>query len=215
MENDFQPLYEEKDSEAFSLWEIKGPEPEPVIEIDPQEELAKECERLREEARTEGYQKGLSQAAGDVLKKQQDLDSCINLLQQPLSLIDNCLSQEIIKTIIWICEACIGIELSIHPEKLTALLELVKRELPSLQGDKKLAMHPDDVNYITKELSEDKASAFASLLVADNNLKRGDFYLKNEYNDLDGRLQTRLQKLFETYLQDEEGINQQDDKDSS
>lgn len=203
MENDFQPLYEEKEGEAFSIWDIKGQEPEPLIETDPQEELAKECERIREEAREEGYQKGLQQATDYLSKKQQDLELCINLLQQPISLIDNRLSQEVIKTIIWLCEACIGIELSIHPEKLITLWEQIKRELPTLQGDKKLAMHPDDVNYLTKELNELKESAPPSFLVADKSLKRGDFYLQNEYNDLDGCLKTRLQKIFETYLEDE------------
>ncbi|CDZ78604.1 Flagellar assembly protein FliH [Legionella massiliensis] len=215
MEDNFQPLYEEKDSEAFNIWDIKGPEPEPVIEVDPQEEFAKECERLREEARNTGYQEGLKQAAEHVQSKQRELAACITLLQQPTVLLDNALTQEIIKTIIWICEACIGIELSINPEKLTILMELVKQELPSLNGYKQLAMHPDDVDFIINELSEIRESAATYFLVADPTLKRGDFYLKNEYSDLDGRLSTRLQKLFETYLQDEESLNNLDAAGSS
>jgi flagellar assembly protein FliH len=215
MENNFQPLYEEKDSESFNIWDLKGPEPETVIEVDPQEEFARECERLREEARQKGYQDGLKQASDQVLKKQQELDAYMTILQQPINLIDSSLNQEIIKTIIWACEACIGIELSIDPEKLRILFELVKLELPSLQGYKQLAMHPDDVDYLINELSHIRESAPTHFLIADATLKRGDFYLKNEYSDLDGRLKTRLEKIFETYLQDEESLNKLDTKDSS
>lgn len=217
MDQEFQPLYEEKDSEAFDIWDIKAPEPEPIVEIDEKEEFAKECEGLRKEAKEAGYQEGLRQAAEHIQQKQQQLVQWINLLRQPITLIDNALNKEIVQTILWVCEACIGFELSIHPEKLLALVEEIKRELPSLQGNKQLSMNPLDVECIINDLNElkdSKATGLTDILVADPTLARGDFYLKTEYNDLDGRLKTRLEKLFKSYLTDDESLDQPKANDS-
>lgn len=132
MDNDFQPSYQEKDKDAFDVWEFKVPEPEPIDEIDPQEELARECERLREEAKKLGYQEGMQMAAEELESKRQELVNWFDLLRKPVLLLDNNLSQELIQTILWICEICIGIELSIHPDKLLLLLEEIKKNfLPS------------------------------------------------------------------------------------
>lgn len=213
MDNDFQPLYEEKDKDAFDVWQMKMPDPDPVIEIDEKEEFAKECARLREEVKKAAYEEGMQQAAAELQQKRQELASWLNLIQNPVELLDNALSQEIIQTIVWICEACIGIELSIHSEKLLTLLEEIKRELATLQGDKQLVMNPLDVEWLLKELNEQQVSGLTALLVADPSLSRGDFYLKSEYGELDGCLKTRLQKLFKTYLLEDEPEST-NDKDS-
>lgn len=214
MDNDFQPLYEEKDSEAFNIWEIKKPEPESTIEIDEQEEFVKECDRLREEAKNRGYQEGVQLAESELQLKRQELNKWINLIQQPVVLLDNLLSQELVQTILWVCETCIDIELSIHPEKLLVVVEEIKKELPSLQGDKQLAMNPLDIQWLLNEFKEQKNSELTALLVADSTLTRGDFYLKNEYSELDGRLKTRLQKIFKSLLSEDEIGDKIKNKDS-
>lgn len=203
MENNFQPLYEEKDKEAFNVWDIKGPEPEVAEPIDPQLEIEKECERLREEVKQAGYQEGLQQATADIQQIKQELNNWIVLLQHPVALVDSQLNQEIVQTILWVCEACVGIELSIHPEKIFNLIEKIKQELPALQGDKQLFMNPVDVDYLTKELKESQDSDLTQFLMPDASLAQGDFYLKSDYTELDGRLKIRLQKLFKSYLQED------------
>ncbi len=137
----------------------------------------------------------------------------MNLIQNPVELLDDALSQEIVQTIAWICEACIGIELSIHPEKLLTLLEEIKRELSTLQGNRELVMNSLDVEWLLNELNEQQVSGLSALLVADPTLSRGDFDLKSEYGEVDGSLKTRLQKLFKTYLL-EDRIESTNNKDS-
>lgn len=200
MENNFQPLYEEKDKDAFNIWDIKGPEPEVVEPVDPMIEVTKECERLREEAKQAGYQEGIQQATADIQQIKQELNNWITVLQHPVALVDGQLNQEIVQTILWVCEACIGIELSIHPEKIFTLMEMIKQELPALQGDKQLFMNPVDVEYLTKESQDSDLTQF---LMPDASLAQGDFYLKSDYTELDGRLKIRLQKLFKSYLKED------------
>lgn len=200
MNTDFQALYEEKDKEAFDIWDVKAPTPEPLPEIDEAAEFAKECERLREEAKQAGYREGCEQAAVELRQKHEELAQWLHLLQHPLSLLDKALTEEMVQTILWICEHCIQIELACHPEKIAAIIDEIKKELPSLQAEKQLAMHPLDLEFIQKELEEQKELALSTFLLADEQLSRGDFYLKTEYNELDGRIKTRLQTLFKTYL---------------
>ncbi|ARG97934.1 FliH/SctL family protein [Legionella micdadei] len=207
---DFQPLYEEKDKESFSIWDIKSPEPEITESIDSEEELAKECEFIREEAKKAGYQEGLQQAASHVQKKQQELAHWLDLLQHPAKLLDNELNQEIVQTILWICEVCIGVELSIHPEKLLTLIDVIKPELPLLQGKKQLLLNPEDADYLMNELKPSGDSELIQFIIPDPSLARGDFYLKSDFSDLDGRVKTRLKNLLKSYLQNDN----HDDMDS-
>lgn len=201
MTSNFQPLYDDVKPETFDIWDVKGAEPEPAPpEIDVQAELAKECERLRELAKEEGYQEGLQLAALDMKKKQTELSQWIEFLQKPVILVDKLVSQEILQTILWLCECCIGIELSVHPEQLAALIETIKKELPALQGVKQLSMNPLDVEHIKNSLADADKKLLTKLLVADPELNRGDFYLKSDYNELDARLKTRLQTICQSYL---------------
>lgn len=168
--------------------------------MSPEEEFAKECEQLREEAIKQGYDEGMAQARDEINAKKQDLVQWGRLLKNPVQLIDNKLTQEIIQTVIWLSAHCIGIELSVNPEKLRELFTHIKDELPALQPDKVFAMHPDDIEWIKTEIGLTEIPGLQDILVADNSLSRGDFYLKSEHSELDGSVQTRLITLFSKYI---------------
>lgn len=200
MNKDFQPLYDEPNKEEFSVWEYKKDE-KPVSDpvADEQAILAAECERLREEAKAKGYQEGLQQAQQEINQLREELKQWLEFIQNPVQLVDKQVSEEIIKTIIWLCEACIGIEISNSPEKLLLLLEEIKKELPSLRRDQQLVMNTEDVEWLKSQLSH-KYRDIIAILVSDSTLSRGDFYLRNEYSELDGTLKTRVMNLLSAHL---------------
>ena len=117
-----------------------------------------------------------------------------------MRLIDDKVTQEMIQTIIWIAQYCIGVELSVSPEKLRDLFNGIKDELPSLQEDKVVAMNPDDLEWVKTKISISEVPGLHESLVGDPSLSRGDFYLKGEHTELDGRIHTRLVSLFAKYL---------------
>lgn len=199
MNKEFKPSYKKEDT-GFSLWEYKKTAASSQVVTNPEEEFAKECAQLREEARKQGYEEGLAQAMDDVNAKKEELIQWGKLLKNPVHLIDDKLTQEIIQTIIWLSAHCIGIELSVHPENLRELLTHIKDELPALQPDKVFAMHPDDIEWIKTEIGLSEIPGLQDILVADSSLSRGDFYLKSEHSELDGRIQTRLITLFSKYI---------------
>lgn len=142
----------------------------------------------------------MQQAQAEINEKRKKFVYWFDLLQKPVKLVDEQVTQEIIQTIIWLTQHCIGVELSVNPDKLNDLLHTIKSELPSLQAYKVLAMHPEDVNWVKNEFGEKEIPGLQEILIADPLLNRGDFYLKGDYSELDGRVYTRLATLFTKYV---------------
>ncbi|MFC3907891.1 FliH/SctL family protein [Legionella dresdenensis] len=209
---DFQPAFEEKLPDQFSVWELKMPEekePEPPP-IDLQAEQEAQREQVLQQAREKGYEEGRKQAEIEAIPKMTELSEWLLLIQEPVRLLDKAINDEVIQTILWICEACIGVELSLHPEKLLAIVEQIKAELPSVQGARQLVMNPEDVEWLKANLDENKFSKLLTMLSSDKELVKGDFYLRGEHTELDGRLKSRLLNLFSNYFSTDEAIEDTD-----
>ncbi|MCL9689189.1 flagellar assembly protein FliH [Legionella sp. EUR-108] len=200
MPNEFEPYKNEGKNSEFSVWEYQGTKGEEQPTTNPEEELTIECDRLRREAMETGYAEGMQQAQADIDALKAELVKWLDVLKTPIQLLDDQLIQEVIQTMIWLSQHCIGIELSANPEKLQDLFREIKGELPSLRGNKAFAMHPLDVDWIRAEIDEKEIPGLHEALVADPSLSRGDFYLKGEHNELDGRIQTRFTTLFAKYI---------------
>ncbi|HHF7366522.1 TPA: flagellar assembly protein FliH [Legionella bozemanae] len=202
MSDEFEPYLKKKEkSSEFSTWEYESiVNNEAKVEINEEELFRAECERLKQEAREKGYAEGMQQAQAEINEKRKKFVYWFDLLQKPVKLVDEQVTQEIIQTIIWLTQHCIGVELSVNPDKLNDLLHTIKSELPSLQAYKVLAMHPEDVNWVKNEFGEKEIPGLQEILIADPLLNRGDFYLKGDYSELDGRVYTRLATLFTKYV---------------
>ncbi len=155
---------------------------------------------LKQEAIASGRAEGLQQASAELIQQKEELTKWMALLQKPVQLLDDRLTQENIQTVIWLCQHCIGVELSVHPDKLRTLIDKIKEELPSLQGNNLFAMHPSDVAWIKEKVHEKEIPGLHEILYADPALGQGDFYLKSDQSELDGRLHTRLITLFAKYI---------------
>lgn len=201
MSQEFEPYSNEVRKSEFSAWKYQtAKEENPEPEINLEEELLKEQERLRQEAREQGYSEGLLRGQAEINAQKAELMKWIELMLKPVQLIDEQLIQEIIQTMVLLCQQCIGIELSVNPEQLGSLINEIKDELPSLQGNKVFAMHPLDVSWIKDHIDEKEIPGLYQALVADPSLSRGDFYLKDEHSELDGRIQNRLTTLLAKYI---------------
>ncbi|TAL63439.1 MAG: flagellar assembly protein FliH [Legionella sp.] len=210
MKIEFEPFSFGVKKNEFSASEFEvseDPKEGPVLTE--QQEFLVECERLKQEAVQQGYAEGIAQAQAEIDEKKLILDKWLKLIQKPVQLLDDQLVQEIIQAVIWICTHCIGVELSVHPEKLQALLHEIKDELPALKGNTHISMHPEDIVLAKNELANVLMVDLDEKLVPDPNLNRGDFYLKGENTELDGRIHTRFATLFAKYLDKDSFITPQ------
>ncbi|KTD67442.1 MULTISPECIES: flagellar assembly protein FliH [Legionella] len=215
MSNEFEPYLKKKgNNQGFSVWEYESIiDKEAQVEINEEERFLAECERLKNEAIDKGYAEGMQRAQAEITEKRQQFVRWFDILKNPVKLLDEQVTQEIIQTIIWLSQHCIGVELSVHPDKLKNLFDSIKSELPSLKAYKVLAMHPEDVNWVQSEFNEKGIDGLQEILVADPSLSRGDFYLKGEYSELDGRIYTRLTTLFAKHITQDNLITPMKDQD--
>lgn len=198
MNKDFRPLYEDSSKNEFNVWDYTPIETTPRSSSDEQIEFTIECERLRDNARTQGYEEGIKQAQAEVEALKTELNAWLDFIKNPVQLLDKTLCQEMVNTIIWICQTCIGIELSITPEKMMVLMESIKKEFAGIRQNKQLAMNPEDIAWLKSQLSM-RDQEITDILAEDPSLKRGDFYLTSEHSELDGTLKTRIENLFASY----------------
>lgn len=214
MPKEFEPYNQPIKNAEFSAWDYNvSPPVEQQAEVNEEEAMKQEYERLQREAYSIGYAEGLEKAQAEMNLKKSLFIQWFSLLKNPIKLIDEELSQELIQTLIWVCEHCIGVELSVHPEKISAVLDEIKKELPSLKGNKKLSMHPDDIQWIKSELDEKTIPGLFDFLCEDPTLNRGDFYLKGDHAELDGRIHSRLITLFRQYINKDNLITPMKTKD--
>ena len=202
MPNQFEPYNKKQNSEHdFSVWEYQAlKDTDDTVVVDEKEAFLAECDALRKDAVKNGYEQGMQQAMAEIAAKKKEFARWFDLLQHPVKLLDDHLTQEIIQTILWISQHCIAVELSVNPEKLRDLFNEIKKELPFLNNEHMLAMHPLDVAWVQTEIGETEIPGLQEILVADPALNRGDFYLKSEHSELDGRIYTRFATLFAKYI---------------
>ena len=213
MSNEFEPYNNFGKKSEFNVWEYHIVKDEVPPAINPQEALLAECEALRLEAKQQGYAQGMQQAQQEIEEKKLELLAWINLLQNPVQLLDETLIQELIQTVIWLSQYCIGVELSVNPDKLHDLMLQIKAELPSLRAQRVFAMHPKDVEWIKKEFSDKEIPELHKILSPDPALNKGDFYLRGDNSELDGRLQTRFSTLFAKYINKDNWLSSADSQD--
>lgn len=202
MSNEFEPYNKEVKKIEFTTWKYQVSKDAEHSQSD-EEELINELEAVKQEAFQKGYADGFQQAQEEINIIKAELSKWLDLIQKPVQILDEQLTQEIIQTIIWLSQHCVAVELSVNPDKLNDLLNKIKGELPSLSGKKSISMHPDDVQWIKEVFSESNIPGLHELLVADPTLNRGDFYLQGEHSELDGRIQTRFTTLFNEYINKE------------
>ncbi|WP_058534922.1 flagellar assembly protein FliH [Legionella saoudiensis] len=203
MANKFEPYHTKQTNDNdFSVWDYQSTQKkeEEAPAVDEREVFRAECERLKQEAIKKGYEQGLQQAQAEIDKKKEELIRWLDLVKNPVKLLDEHVIQETLQTILWLSQHCIAVELSVNPEKLRDLLNEIKTELPTLNNHRMLAMHPSDVEWLKAEITENEFPGLHEILAADPTLNRGDFYLKGEHSELDGRIHTRFATLFSKYI---------------
>lgn len=207
MSNEFEPYHTENKNNEFSVWDYRGSKDDELIEVNQEEEFLKQCEIIKQEAFEKGYADGLDQGQAEIDAQKEELKQWLEFIQNPIKLLDDQLIDEMLQTLIWLSQYCIGVELSANPDKLRQLFDEIKKELPSLRGNKILGMHPDDVAWLKAKIDDKEMPGIENALFADSNLNRGDFYFQDEHRELDGRISTRFITLFAKYIKKENLIS--------
>lgn len=196
MTGEFEPLFNRAaDDKVFEPWSVENPKPDPHEEDLDAINFALECERLRSEAHAQGYDAGYAEAKHEIDALRAELQGIISQFKDPMQRLDEQIRDDIVHTIFFLCEALIGVELSMQPEKVQAVFARLEQVLPILKEPAILWMHPADIEAIKAHVPEDIWSSLV-LFEADENLARGSYILKHAKASVDGRIDARLRDAF-------------------
>ncbi|HFD2433351.1 TPA: FliH/SctL family protein, partial [Legionella pneumophila] len=120
MSNEFEPYNKEVKKIEFTTWKYQVSNDAENSPSD-EEELINELEVVKQEAFQKGYADGFQQAQEEINAIKAELSKWLDLIQKPVQILDEQLTQEIIQTIIWLSQHCVAVELSVNPDKLNDL----------------------------------------------------------------------------------------------
>ena len=201
MTDDFEPLTVKKgkNDKLVLNWSKENDEPEedlvPMIE---QEALRE----ITEKAKAEGYQQGLQQGANEIEALKQKLASALNLISQPLSLLDEALERNILELVIFLAQEVLGAEFNLSAEHIKPYFNEICSYLPINQSKAKLVLSAHDAAYF-REVYQDLNTEFdIENLVEDETLANGDFRILTEDGEVDGRFEPRIRELINKAMND-------------
>lgn len=198
MSDEFKPLHQFKAKSDFNSWSIDSP-------ISPmkrnQQQQHQEIEDIKKQAFEVGYQEGIQKAHSENQQYIQQLSLVVDVLHNPYNLIDKEVEEQLLQTLLWLCKECIKIELSFNPEKIRAIITEMKPYLSKIYSKKRLYLNPNSVDIIKQCLKNEELD-IADVIIEDETLNIGEYRLKTDSSELDGRFDTRLSAIIEQRLLD-------------
>jgi flagellar assembly protein FliH len=188
------PLPWPEEGEAGSL-RHQEPTPEDILN-----QARDQAETIAREARQEGFEAGLAegrhQGQREVDRLTADLARLIESLSAERRRLFDEAEKDLIGLVIAFGRRVVGTELAGRPESIT---DTVRRAVTELLATKvlKIRLHPEDaplVEPIVEELSRAAGGARVELSI-DPHLTRGGALVETETQEVDARLETRLNEL--------------------
>ena len=125
----FKPFLGEVKPKSFKHWAPKAIND--PLDDDLSKHISEEAlNKLKQAAFDEAYQCGMEKAQHDLLSLKDKLIRLVEQLIQPLKLVDKEINDQLIEIILLVCKHCLQSELSLHPEKILAVLDEIKKYLP-------------------------------------------------------------------------------------
>ncbi|WP_367606575.1 FliH/SctL family protein [Legionella sp. W05-934-2] len=202
MSKEFKSVEDKLKKTEFKNWEIHYRQVESAKKQELSASAMKEAElnEMRERAYAEGFTQGQEAAKKEIDDLKEQLQYWINVFSHPSEQIEQSIKAEVVDTIYWVCKHCIQVELSINPEKIQKIVEDALQALPSLRDGKKLFVNDEDLEWIEEQLLPKDREMILAVASKDATLARGDFYMRDDQSEVDGRLETRLNNILRQHL---------------
>lgn len=153
-----------------------------------------EIERIREQARREGYDAGYAKGSAAVRAEAEKLAAACARTDEAFSNIEADVATELLALAVEIARQVVRGELAARPE---ALLDVVREALAQLPHQHVvLYLHPDDASLVRSHLGDTLAHA-GHRINDDAHLARGDCVMEAGGSLLDGTVATRWRRVIE------------------
>lgn len=161
---------------------------------------------LREVARQEGFEQGRAEgiAAGRAELAQQAniLHQVLDALARPLQALDHQFEEELLQLVTAITRQLVRRELHTEPSHVISVIREGLAALPSGAVGIRVRLHPADADTVRELLLADDGGRVWEI-ETDPLLEQGGCQIVSETAQIDGRLDTRLNRVVATMLEDE------------
>ncbi len=168
----------------------------------PKPSAAEEIERLRQQARAEGYQAGhaegyragqqAGQAAG--LKEAQQLAGIAARLESGLNELDQQVADELLALAVELARAVVREEIGARPETLLKVVREALAQLPHQHAA--IYLHPEDASLLRSYLGDQLGHA-GHRIHEDFKLARGDCVVETGGSQVDASVAMRWRRVLE------------------
>lgn len=161
-----------------------------------------EIERIREQARADGYaagleegrMAGLEQGRAEAQIELSTLRDLIQNLNHEMTCADEAIAQDLLKLALDIAQAILKTTLTVRPGLVLAAVRDAIHYLPTLQPHAQLFLHPLDAVLVAQHIGADLAKAGWRIVEAPE-MERGGCRVETSNNQIDGSIKTRWQRI--------------------
>ncbi len=177
---------------AYQRWELDSfdaARPDPVAAPG-----AGELDRLRDQAREEGFAAGYGEGIAKAAAESTRLAEVVSSLAGQSAEFDQALAGELLGLALAIGRQVVRQSIHLHPESIVPVIEEVLRELPHARRRSHLVVNPGDAALVRSRLGE-RLSRSGVLIAEDAQVRPGGCRLETPDCDFDATLEQRWQRV--------------------
>ncbi|WP_448563739.1 flagellar assembly protein FliH [Thalassotalea ganghwensis] len=150
----------------------------------------------------EGTAQGLEQGQAQIEKLTQEWQMLIEQLHQPMKVIEGKVEQQLLTLVTQLTKAITLHEAKTNHEILLSAIKKGIKALPMQEAQTQIFLHPDDIQLIERELTVKVIEENGWRLQPAPHLSPGSCQIENSTSNIDLTIETRLQEVLESFLQD-------------
>lgn len=167
-----------------------------------QDDLRGVRQKAWQEGFAEGRAAGLDAARKDSAASAAALEKALDALSRPLEELDHRFHEEILELVRAVARQLLRRELRLDPTHVVGVVREGLAALPMAASEVTVRMHPEDADAIQKCLRPE-AGERSWRIETDPLMERGGCVILTAQSQVDGRLETRLNRTIATMFEDE------------
>lgn len=168
----------------------------------PKQPTVAELQRIEDQARQEGYQRGLEEGRAEAQREREhkaaQLAQLFDALARPLDDVDSEVERDLAALAVRIARQVVGNAVTRQPEALVPLVRELIAMMPASTRTLSIRLHPADAALLHEALGDNDERGWR--IDEDASVGRGGVRLHSEASDLDASLDARLDAAIDAAL---------------
>lgn len=164
--------------------------------LTPQQKLAAELDRLREQARVEGRREGLEQGFAAGQAQVEELRLLLTNLRELMLDFEQGVAADVLSLSLEVAKQMVRQSIRVKPELVFAIIKEAAMSFPEIADDPRLILHPFDAELVRKAIAPTlTADELPWKLTEDPQMERGGCRFQTGSSEIDATLENRWRRI--------------------